>query len=631
MEQIRLLDSGTIDRIAAGEVVERPSSVVKELTENAIDAGADSITVEIKNGGKRLIRVTDNGSGIDAAMVPHAFERHATSKLRRIEDLTGISTLGFRGEALSSIAAVSKVELMTKTADALSGTLYRIEYGSAQAPQQIGLPTGTTVLVKDLFGHVPARQKFLKTDQTEGTYAADLMEEFALSNPGIAFKFIVDGKVKLQTAGSGTLADVIYRIYGSRITKNLIEIDETRDSYHLHGFIGNPALSRGNRRYESVFVNGRYVKDRILQKGIEDGFKRYLMQHQFPFAVLFFETPGNLVDVNVHPAKAQVRFSEEKAVYDFVRESVHDALRSRELVESLSLERRQAGPDVRSRGSFAAGLEEAPSVRERPEPYESALLRTGPQEVPAEEVPVGADLSLNRISDAVLEAGSHPAQDAPSDFLDPVLPDETLEQLSMPIPQTARRRFRLIGSVFDTYWLLEFDGKLYLIDQPAAHERVNYEKFLRIFRSGKADCQQVFPAIPMTLTSQEIDRIEQYLPLIGAYGFEIDHFGGNEYRICGVPTELFGMDAEVFFLSFLDEINDLSTGVIDPDTITDRLAAAACKASIKGNDVISDAEAQHLLELLFACGDPYHCPHGRPTMVSLTKNEIEKMFRRIVS
>ena len=624
MTDIALLDTETIDRIAAGEVVERPSSVVKELTENALDAGASAITVEIRGGGKQLIRVTDNGSGIDAQMVPLAFARHATSKLRSIDDLQTIRTLGFRGEALSSIAAVAKVELLTKTPDALSGTMYRIEGGVEKECGQAGLPQGTTVLVKDLFYHVPARQKFLKTDQTETSYITDLTEELSLSHPEIAFKLICDGKTRLQTAGSGSLQDVIYRIYGSRVSKNLIEIDDASGPYRMHGYLGKPALSRGSRRFESVFVNGRFVKDRILQKGIEDGYKRYLMQHQFPFVVLFFETEGHLVDVNVHPAKAQVRFSEEKAVYDFVCRCVSEALHSDELIEALPLRAKWQGGEVYSPRGCVNEPELQP-VRETAEPYEAAR-RAQEHDAVVSEVssPEPQEKLRSLFTPEYLSesAADETAGDGP-------LSEITGEQLAMPLPQTQRVRFRLIGSLFDTYWLLEFDGKLYLIDQHAAHERVNYEKFLKLFRETEPHSQQVFPAIPVTLQAQEIDLIERHLPYMESCGFEIDHFGGSEYRITAVPTETFGMDTQVFFLSFLDEINDLSTGTIDPDTVTDRLATAACKASIRGHDVITSAEAQHLLEQLFACDDPYHCPHGRPTLVSISKNEIEKMFRRV--
>lgn len=624
MTQIELLDSQTIDRIAAGEVVERPSSVVKELTENAIDAGASSITVEIRGGGKALIRVTDNGSGIDADMVRQAFLRHCTSKLHKIEDLQTISTLGFRGEALSSIAAVSKVELLTKTADALTGTIYRIESGVEKEIRPAGLPQGTTILVKDLFFRMPARAKFLKTDQTEGMYVSDLMEQMALSHPQIAFKFINEGKIKLQTAGNGNLKDVIYRIYGSRISKNLIEIDAAQDHYRMYGFLGKPALSRANRRFESLFVNGRYVKDRILQKGIEDGYKRFLMQHQFPFTVVFFETQGHLVDVNVHPAKALVRFSQEKTVYDFVLHSVDAALHSETLIESVQLVKRDDTGTVSAMQRRDLPAADACILHETAEPYETGRMLTEKRKMPAAEDAGGEDLPAAAGVEAHLSAPTEHvgADDSAA---------QGFEQMTLPIPQTRRKRFRLIGSLFDTYWLLEFDGKFYMIDQHAAHERVNYEKFLHIFRHTKPSSQQVFPAIMATLTAQEAAMAEKYRDYMHDYGFEIEPFGGNEYRITAVPTELYGMNAEGFFVSFLDEMNELSTGTLDPDTITDRLASSACKASIKGHDVISDDQAQKLLELLFECSDPYHCPHGRPTLISMTKNEIEKLFRRIVS
>ena len=598
MTEIMLLDSETIDQIAAGEVVERPSSVVKELAENAIDAGASAVTVELRHGGKELIRVTDNGCGIDASMIPRAFERHSTSKLHSIRDLQQIATLGFRGEALSSIAAVSRVELMTRTENAMTGMRYRIEGGTEKEIQPAGLPQGTTVIVKDLFYHTPARQKFLKSDQTETSYVAQLMETLALSHPEISFRYIADGKVRLETAGTGNLIDVIYRIYGSGAVKNLIETDLSDGTYRLKGYLGKPVLSRGNRRFESVFVNGRSVTDRILQKGIEDGYKRYLMQHQFPFAVLFFEVPGTLVDVNVHPAKAQVRFSEEKEVYDFVCSGVRDALHTDSLIRDIPLQQKAdtqqtiAGPVFERPG---------PAIRETPEPYETQMA----QQVRSQ---------TSETTDAQ-QAFSESASSG---------------QLCLPVDPVHRMRFVLIGQLFATYWLLEYDGKLYLIDQHAAHERVNYERFLRIFRAGNVSSQQLYPAVSVTLQAQEMELAEKYRDYIASYGFEIDHFGGNEYRICAVPMEMFGMNAKVFFLSFLDEINDLSAGTSDPDIITDRLATAACKASIKGHDVIPDREALLLLEELFSCDDPYHCPHGRPTMISFSRAQIEKLFGRTV-
>ena len=598
MTEIMLLDSETIDQIAAGEVVERPSSVVKELAENAIDAGASAVTVELRHGGKELIRVTDNGCGIDASMIPRAFERHSTSKLHSIRDLQQIATLGFRGEALSSIAAVSRVELLTRTENAMTGMRYRIEGGTEKEIQPAGLPQGTTVIVKDLFYHTPARQKFLKSDQTETSHVAQLMETLALSHPEISFRYIADGKVRLETAGTGNLIDVIYRIYGSGAVKNLIETDLSDGTYRLKGYLGKPVLSRGNRRFESVFVNGRSVTDRILQKGIEDGYKRYLMQHQFPFAVLFFEVPGTLVDVNVHPAKAQVRFSEEKEVYDFVCSGVRDALHTDSLIRDIPL---QQNADTQQ--TIAGPLFErpVPAIRESPEPYETRMTQQ-------------VRLQTSETADA---------QQAFSESV-------SSGQLCLPVDPVHRMRFSLIGQLFATYWLLEYNGRLYLIDQHAAHERVNYERFLRIFRAGNVSSQQLYPAVSVTLQAQEMELAEKYRDYIASYGFEIDHFGGNEYRICAVPMEMFGMNAEVFFLSFLDEINDLSAGTTDPDIITDRLATAACKASIKGHDVIPDREALLLLEELFSCDDPYHCPHGRPTMISFSRAQIEKLFGRTV-
>lgn len=675
MSEIRVLDPVTIDKIAAGEVVERPYSVVKELAENAIDAGADAVTIEIKDGGKSFIRITDNGSGIEADMVRKAFLRHSTSKLREISDLERIRTLGFRGEALSSISAVSRVELMTKTKDQLLGISYRIEGGREISCEEIGLPDGTTILVKDLFYNTPARLKFMKSAQTEASYIASLAEELSLSHPEIAFKLIINGKVRFQTPGRGSLRDVLFQIYGSEILKKTIDIDVTNGSYHMYGFIGKPELSRGNRKFESYFVNGRYVKNRIIEKGIEDGYKHYLMQHQFPFVLLMFEMDGSLVDVNVHPAKAEVRFSYEKELYDWLCSAIAEALKEPEFIPEIPLARKEERFSTKKESNIQA----KPVLQEQPaaEKIASAIPKAAEKSETGDS-PENADISLSagktaekaaeipapEIEKKVLEKASEPPKEAlvysPKAKIPDILSSKSLVkegpepyeskaleaakkeavserkkaeyvQMSLPIAQTERKRFRLIGEIFDTYWILEYDGKMYMVDQHAAHEKINYERLVRKFSQKTFASQQIHPPIIVSLNAEEEALIEKFGSTFEQFGFEISPFGGREYSISAVPSDLYGMNEKEFFHSLLDEMDDLTGEKADPDLILHRLATAACKMSVKGNDIISLHEAEVLLKELFACDNPYHCPHGRPTMVAITKSELERMFKRIVS
>ena len=659
MSEIRVLDPVTIDKIAAGEVVERPYSVVKELAENAIDAGADAVTIEIKDGGKSFIRITDNGSGIEADMVRKAFLRHSTSKLREISDLECIRTLGFRGEALSSISAVARVELMTKTRNQLLGISYRIEGGREISCEEVGLPDGTTILVKDLFYNTPARLKFMKSAQTEASYIASLAEELSLSHPEIAFKLIINGKVRFQTPGRGSLRDVLFQIYGSEILKKTIDIDVSNGSYRMYGFIGKPELSRGNRKFESYFVNGRYVKNRIIERGIEDGYKHYLMQHQFPFVLLMFEMDGSLVDVNVHPAKAEVRFSYEKELYDWLCSSIAEALKEPEFIPEIPLamkeEKLSAKKEstINSKPVLQQELSAGKKIRaEIPEIGENA----GSGKAVDKEAAAFSGEELKKLPESPKErfvytpkakipdilSSKNLVKEGPEPYESKALEASKQEavserkkaeyvQMSLPIAQTERKRFRLIGEIFDTYWILEYDGKMYMVDQHAAHEKINYERLVRKFSQKTFASQQIHPPIIVSLNAEEEALIESFGSTFEQFGFEISPFGGREYSISAVPSDLYGMNEKEFFHSLLDEMDDLSGEKADPDLILHRLATAACKMSVKGNDVISLNEAEVLLKELFACDNPYHCPHGRPTMVAITRSELERMFKRIVS
>ncbi|MBR2527602.1 MAG: DNA mismatch repair endonuclease MutL [Blautia sp.] len=734
--KILVLDPHTVDQIAAGEVVERPSSVVKELVENAMDAGASAITVEIAEGGKKLIRVTDNGSGIAAEEVPVAFYPHATSKIQRVEDLAGIQTMGFRGEALSSIAAVSQVEVITRTPSALTGIRYCIEGGQETVREEIGAPEGTTFLVRNLFYNVPARSKFLKSATAEGADISSIMEQLALSHPEIAFKLILNSQVKLTTTGNGNGRDVIYHVYGREIARALLEISYENDFMRISGFAGKPDISRGNRSFENYYVNGRYVRNRILTKAIEDAYKGFLMQHKFPFASLQLEIDGQEVDVNVHPRKLELRFSREPEVYEAVREAVRRALTSRELIPVVAVGRqektREPEPEVRhgdapqpfrmnrqqegalqedkalftaeegmtalseeeeslfqgrleqeglreealprqeeTSSGFGSSAAEARqshseetgatyntvSVQEKGNPRETDALpvpgddlgETDALPVPGDDLketdalPVSEDDRIK--TEASLPQGEMPQNMQVDKESEGGRPEEVLpggfgvredisgeqmeffeERLLDPVSRT---RHRLIGQLFDTYWLVEFGDQFYMIDQHAAHEKINYERLVRQFQEQKMDSQLLDPPMVVTLSLEEENQLRENEGLFTGFGFEIDDYSGREYCIRAVPSTLYGFKEEELFHELLDHL----TSQLQKDPVgvfAHRLATMACKAAVKGGNRISAEEANTMIDALLKLDEPYHCPHGRPTIIAMTKAEIEKKFHRIV-
>ncbi|MCR4841745.1 MAG: DNA mismatch repair endonuclease MutL [Eubacterium sp.] len=622
MATIKLLDKITIDKIAAGEVIERPSSVVKELVENSIDSGATAIAAEIRDGGISLIRVTDNGSGFKPDSVEIAFKRHSTSKITDASDLMNISSLGFRGEALSSIGAVSQVTLLSKTEDELEGIRFCFRGGEMVSLEKAGVPKGTTMLVENLFYNTPARKKFLKKDRTEAGYVETLIRRLALSHPSIAFDFISNGKTVISTPGTGSLKDAIFCLYGRDFTGNLVEIDAELDDMKLHGFIGTPMSARGNRAFENFFVNGRFVEDAVLAKATEEAYKNYLMLHQFPSVVLFFELPPSKVDVNVHPAKAHVRFDEEEKVYAFVRDAVADTLAHREFIPEIE----EGGSSFVVSGSTAAlknEVKRAPAPKPNPQPFEKALEPERPVVEEAEKPKPATPFIYSRPEETTCEEKPAPAPKEPQ--------REVYTQISIPLPENNKPTFRLIGKYRDTYWLIEYEQKLYMIDQHAAHEKVNYEKFYKQFRENTFSSQRVYPPHIVSLTPEEKELVEEIGEVLNRYGFEVEPFGGNEYAVYSVPTDLYGMKEEEFFRLLVDEFSLKTDKEEDFDPILRRLATAACKASVKGGDDISREEALVLLNDLFALENPYNCPHGRPTMISFTEAEIEKMFKRIVT
>lgn len=681
MRKIAVLDQQTIDKIAAGEVVERPSSIVKELVENAIDAGATAVTVEITDGGKKMIRITDNGGGMERDQVPLAFLRHATSKIEKVEDLEHIASLGFRGEALSSIAAVAQVELITKTPSALSGVRYVINGGVQESLEDMGAPEGTTFLVRNLFYNTPARSKFLKSDTTEGNYVSTLMEQLALSHPEISFKYIQNKQVKLHTSGNYNIKDVIYNIYGRDITKALLEVSYENDFMKIEGFVGKPEISRGNRTFENYYINGRFVKNRIIAKGIEDAYKGFLMQHKFPFVSLHIQMEGNDLDVNVHPSKMEVRFARGTEVYDAVYETVHKALTTREMIQTVPFGKEEPVKKLSSvvkPGDVPEPFEmkrraEMPEYRTQ---VANTVNRTSNVSIKGNDTTVsapGTAMDKKQISSystlprgtitmaeqAVREQKIYQTKDpftkAEEKIFEGTINDKNIHEkqpdamqvnMSQEVekqqkPQQlelfeekllapeSRSRHQLIGQIFDTYWLVQFEDKFFIIDQHAAHEKVYYERFVKRFREQTVESQYLSPPLIVSLNLQEEALLKANRKYFEDFGFEIEPFGGKEYCINAVPANLYGLTEEELFLEMLDNL--ASEKDKDPLGIfASRLATMACKAAVKGNHQMSDREANALIDELLTLENPYHCPHGRPTIISMTKTELEKKFKRIV-
>ena len=695
MPEITLLDKNTIDKIAAGEVVDRPASVVKELVENAIDAKATAVTVEIKNGGISLIRITDNGFGIEQNQIRMAFKRHSTSKIRAVEDLLTISSLGFRGEALSSIASVARVELITKTAGEMTGSRYLIEGGEEKTLEEVGAPGGTTFLVKDLFYNTPARRKFLKTAPTEAGYVSDLMERMALSHPDVSFKFINNGQVRFHTSGNSNLKDIIYHIYGRDIAANILEINHEFPTFSVKGFIGKPVISRGNRHYESYFVNGRYVKSNILSKAIEDGYKGFMMQHKYPFTVLQISLSGDLVDVNVHPAKMELRFSNGEELYWNLVNEIQQVLKGKELIPRVSPERESSKTTAKpDKGLPVDKMSKEEIKKAIPEPFETSRLNEirkavakdspyerkyadyrKPMEIrqpagtyserseagkPSENVtgvqnirPVNQngnqtgnqmEYQINKQKQEFyqtdskneettvnkknpLETGSVPdiekaEQMKLEDLLEETPNQKLLDKSSVPY-------HKILGQLFDTYWLVEFQDQLYMIDQHAAHEKVLYERTMADYRKKEFTSQYVSPPIVLSLTMQEEVLMKKYMHQFEQLGFEIESFGGKEYAIRAVPDNLYGLDGQELVIELMDGLGNISDKDA-PELVMEKVASMSCKAAVKGNQKLSRPEIEALIGELLTLENPYHCPHGRPVIVSMSRYEIEKKFKRVL-
>ena len=618
MPNIAILNQETIDKIAAGEVVERPCSVVKELVENAIDAGSTAITVEIKEGGISFIRITDNGCGIERDQVAVAFYRHSTSKIRSAEDLLTVKSLGFRGEALSSISAVARVELITKTYDELTGTRYVIEGSKELSNEEIGAPDGTTFIVKDLFYNVPARRKFLKTAQTEGSYISDMVEKLALSHPDISFKFINNNQTKLHTSGNGNRKDIIYHIFGREISSSLLEVKHECEYFKVEGFIGKPVITRGNRNYENYFINGRYVKSNILSRAIEEAYKSFLMQHQYPFTVLYFTFFSEL-DVNVHPTKMELRFDNNNEIYVELCDTIYAILSHKEMIHEVPVDSTSAPKKI---------------VHEYKEPIPEPFEKRRINEVRAAE---SRSVYGQSVTSAVKDYSAiEPAVKTPktSTAYEPAQVVTGTQQTlgdydKVFLTESSKKQFSIIGQLFKTYWLIEFEDKLYIIDQHAAHEKVLYEKTMARLANKDFTSQRISPPIVMTLDARESEMLEKYRPQIEQFGYEVEHFGGKEYMISAIPDNLFNIDMKDLFIEMLDDFSN-ATGRQTPDIITEKVASMSCKAAVKGNDKLTLPEINKLIDELLSLDTPYNCPHGRPTIISMSKYEIEKKFKRIV-
>lgn len=671
MPHIKVLDQVTIDKIAAGEVIERPASIVKELVENAIDAGASSVTIEIEDGGISLIRISDNGCGIEKEDIRNAFLRHSTSKIEKVEDLMHISSLGFRGEALSSIAAVTKVELITKPKEDTFGSRYIIEGGKEVAFEDTGAPDGTTFLIRQLFYNVPARRKFLKTSMTEAGHVQDLLIRLALSHPEVAFRFLNNGQEKLRTSGSGKLEEVIYSIYGREVAANLLKLDFEKDGIQIAGYLGKPLITRGNRNFETFFVNGRYVKSAMISKAVEDAYKDFMMQHKFPFVVLHFYVDGEQVDVNVHPTKMELRFQKQQDVYNTVFEGIHRRLLEPELIPQVEAPEPRSVPtdtseqkDVKESPFLLkpkAKPQEAPQPELRresqPEPHDEDYFikkmkervlsyhnRSSSAEVSDTSGIFRQEQQKERIKNTVRETSTYsekpdipltpPVQEKPISKDGREIQSEKPVQLNFfeekLLKREVKAEYRLIGQVFDTYWLVQFQEKLYIIDQHAAHERVLYERTLKEMKDREFTSQYLSPPIILTLTMQEEAVLKDHLERFERIGFEIEPFGGEEYAVRAVPDNLFGIAKKELLIEMLDSLADGLTTSMTADLIDEKVASMSCKAAVKGNHRLSAQEVDTLIGELLTLENPYHCPHGRPTIIAMSKRELEKKFKRIV-
>lgn len=646
---IQVLDKDTVNKIAAGEVIERPMAVVKELLENAIDAGASSVTVEIKDGGKSLIRVTDNGSGIDREDIKLAFMPHATSKIRHLQDLLSISTLGFRGEALASIASVSQLEMLTKTRNSFTGSRYVIEGGSEKSFTEAGCPDGTTFIVHNLFYNTPARLKFLKTPPTEAGYISGIVEHMALSHPDISFRFINQNQPKLYTSGNGNLKDVIFNIFGKDITSNLIEANAIKESCHISGFIGKPVISRGNRGCINYFVNGRYIKSNIINHAIEEAYSGYMMNHKYPFTVLDFKTDPGLIDINVHPQKMEIRFTNEKELYRDIYNVISETLKHKELIPEVTFGKSKKHGSIENKqilenqqiieskkadknqnikiypvNNSTGNSPETPLKHEEKE----VILRAPLPEETSYLFGTGDKNTGSKISNQVDKEETDISLRETAAYTAHNIKQETLFETDI-MSQQAGKDIKIIGQVFSTYWILQYGDGMFIVDQHAAHEKVLYEKFMKQIENNQPFTQMLNPPVVASLSMAEQQVLEENFGIFKKLGYIIENFGGREYMLSGVPAQLPDIATKELFLEILDGLADNKAG-ITPETLLSHVASMSCKAAVKGGSSMAEPQAHELLKELMALENPYNCPHGRPVLVKITKRELEKKFKRIL-
>ena len=622
MSKINLLSQETIDKIAAGEVVERPASVAKELIENSIDAGATAISVEIKGGGIEYLRITDNGTGIDKDQIQIAFLRHSISKIQNADDLANVRSLGFRGEALSSISAVSKVELITKTKDSLLGSSYIIEGAKEISFTDVGAPNGTTFIIRQLFYNTPARKKFLKSESTEGSYVFDVVEHLALSHPEISFKFLLNGKEKLITSGNGVLSDTIYQLFGRQIASNVLDIDYEDDRCKISGFIGQSVIARGNRAFEHFFVNNRYIKSNNLSRACEEGYYGFLMGHQYPFFVININFNNAAVDVNVHPTKQEVRFEDEAAILEILTKVINNRLRNREDVLEAQVEETKTAAKPFSLEAYETKYEPS-SENANTDTNTKPIEITPPVKLPE-------PFEKERLEQIKEKVTAQIRQDTPYEkkFAEKNRGGEKYEQISF-LEKEAVKEHKIIGQVFDTYWIVEYDKNMYIIDQHAAHEKVLFEKTMARIKNNQMTSQLVSPPIIISLAPQDILLFETHHEAFERIGFQIESFGGNELAINGVPGNMLNLDSKDLFMEILADCNNYKASD-SFDLIVERVASMSCKAAVKGNNKLSIPEIKALIDDLLSLDNPYHCPHGRPTMISFSEYELAKKFKRIV-
>lgn len=609
MAKIHHLDQDTVHQIAAGEVVERPSAVVKELVENAIDAGAKAITIEIKQGGISFIRITDNGTGIAKEEIPIAFERYATSKIQSVDDLFCITSLGFRGEALSSIAAVAQVELVTKTADEWIGSRYIIEGGEEKQFEEIGCPEGTTFLIRNLFYNIPARKKFLKSAATEASYIGDLIEHLAISHPEVSFKFVNNNQIKLHTSGNGNLKEALYHIYGREVANHLLSIEAKKEEsgIFITGFIGKPMISRGNRNFENYFINGRYVKSALISKAIEEAYKSYLMSRKYPFTALFFQIDTEKIDVNVHPTKMEVRFIDGDILADYILESILETLKGKELIPEISFLPKQ----------------EKTQVKKSPEPFEKKRMQLEqPSFSQVKNIISTPPIIKESLEYLTVNETKEKKKEKKLEEQEPLLDLPPLLSIE------AKAKYRIIGQIFSTYWILEYQDKVFVVDQHAAHEKVLYEHMKKVWKEKELFSQVLEPPIIISIPVGQEHIVKGHLGVFKEIGFEIEPFGGKEYAVKAVPIDILGISSQKLLLELIDSFSS-DTRNKTPEILLEKMASLSCKAAVKGNHTLSFLEIEKLMEQLFELENPYHCPHGRPTFISIRQYEIEKKFKRV--